>query len=694
MTKLIGVDVGGTFTDIIYYDTESSQTFIHKILSNNKDPSVAILQGITELCERNDIPKSAIDKIYHGTTVATNAVLEYKGARTGMITTKGFRDILHIGRHQRPEHYSIRQEIPWQSRPLVKRQYRQVVAERIVPPAGDVIVDLDENEVRNIARKFRQQGVESIAICFLFSYLNPAHEERARQLVLDEYPEAYVTTSSTVSAQFREFERFTSCAMNAFIGPLIREYVNRLSLKLEQSGFDSKLHIMLSNGGVASAGMVADIPIKTLLSGPAAGVLSGVRTSRTSGRRKLITFDVGGTSADICLINNGHFSESSARDTWIAGYPVVIPMIDIHTIGAGGGSIAYLDEGGSFRVGPESAGAQPGPAAYKRGGERPTTTDANVVLGRLDKDNFLGGEMELDTEASLRVVTELAGQLNMSPSETAEGIITILNNNMANAISSRTVQKGHDPREYSLVAFGGCGPLQAVEVAQLLGIPEVIVPEFPGIGSAVGLLTTDIKYDLVKTELQNSEALDLERLNNNLGEMARSLRNQFSRDGIAESEITFRRYAELRYAGQGYELRVELVDGYIDQAACNRVFETFHQQHQAEYGHAFPEMPIEIVNTRVLGLAATEKIGESGISIHGSLAQALVKKNECLFRVGGKLVTVETAFYQRDRLPLSKTIDGPAIILQKDTTTVVPPGTSFIRHPGGDLIINVGARND
>ena len=688
MSKLIGIDVGGTFTDIVYYDSERDNTLIHKVPSNNADPSIAILRGLAEICERNSIDPGEIDKIYHGTTVATNALLEYKGSETGMITTRGFRDVLHIGRHQRPEHYSIRQEIPWQSRPLVKRQYRKTVNERITPPSGNILVALAEEEVRVIARYFKKEDVKSIAICFLFSYLNPEHEERARELVLEEYPGAYVTTSSSVSAQFREFERFTSCAVNAFIGPLIRDYINRLTEKLVNSGFICQLHIMLSNGGLATAKMVSDLPVKTLLSGPAAGVLCGIRAGQTSGRNKLITFDVGGTSADLCLLDDGKYNEASARDTWIAGYPVLVPMIDIHTIGAGGGSIAYVDGGGTFRVGPESAGAQPGPAAYNRGGQMPTTTDANVVLGRLDKENFLGGEMDLDIDASFRVIGELAKNLNLGVEEAAEGVITILNNNMANAIRSRTIQKGHDPREYSLVAFGGCGPLHAVEVANILNIPEVIVPEFPGIGSAIGLLTTDIKYDLVKSELQESGSLNLERLNENLDSIRKSLESQYSEDGISAENVVFKRYVELRYSGQGYELRINIPSGEIDRSVIDKVFDSFHQQHNLEYGHSFPDMPIEIVNTRVMGFAATDKIGMPETQQDGSLKSALIKKKDCIFRVNGKLDTFVTAFYHRNLLPVSEQLEGPAIILQKDTTIIVPPQTGFVRHPGGDLIIN------
>ena len=343
--QLIGVDVGGTFTDIVFTDTDANRTIIHKVPTTPGDPSDGVMTGLAELCERNGIDRGAIDHVLHGTTIATNAVLEYNGARTGMVTTKGYRDILHIGRHQRPQHYSIMQEIPWQDRPLVRRRHRKTVAERLVPPRGEVEVPLDEDGVRQAARALKREAVEAIAVCFLFSYIDPRHEERAAEIIREEYPEAFVTTSSSISPQFREFERFTTAAMNAFIGPKVRTYVTRLADRITEAGFSADLHIMGSNGGVATAQMVSDRPVFTLLSGPAAGVLGGAWCGALSGRDDLITFDIGGTSADIGIVSGGRFGEATARDTWIAGYPLVVPMIDIHTIGAGGGSIAHRDSG-------------------------------------------------------------------------------------------------------------------------------------------------------------------------------------------------------------------------------------------------------------------------------------------------------------------------------------------------------------
>ena len=692
--KLIGVDVGGTFTDLVFTDTDADKTIIHKVPTTPHDPSEGVMNGLLELCERNGIDRAEIDHVLHGTTIATNAVLEHDGAVTGMVTTKGYRDILHIGRHQRPQHYSIMQDIPWQDRPLIKRRHRLTVAERIAPPKGEVLVPLDEDEVRAAARTLKESGVEAISVCFLFSYIDPTHEERAKAIIQEEYPEAFVTTSSEISPQFREFERFTTAAMNAFVGPKVRNYVRHLEESIAAKGLKADLHIMGSNGGVATAALVAERPVLTLLSGPAAGVLGGAWCGALSDRNRLITFDVGGTSADIGIVTDGRFGEATARDTSIDGFPLMVPMIDIHTIGAGGGSIAWRDAGGTFRVGPRSAGSQPGPAAYGRGGTLPTVTDANVVLGRLSKDNFLGGEMSLDGEAAEKVISEFAKKIGLSTNECAEGILTIINASMANAIRSRTVQKGIDPREYALVAFGGAGPLHGAEVAAELGIKEVIVPPYPGITSAVGLLTTDHKYDAIKTAFQLEGSVDMDRLNQDFDAMEDSLRKQFLAEGLSDDEISFERAGDFRYAGQGYELRIEFPGEKVSDAVLAQVFDRFHQMHLAEYGQNYPDTPVELVNARVTGVGRMPKIQAAKLSggPDRSLEKALVRSDSSMFRVDGELQRFDTPYYRRDLLPLDQDIAGPAIILQKDTTTVVPPACSFRADESGNLFIRVGGK--
>ena len=688
---LMGVDVGGTFTDLVVTNTESSDSKIHKIPTTPEDPSQGVIDGLLEVCSQFDINPGDVRHILHGTTIATNAVLEYEGAKTGLITTAGYRDILHIGRHQRPQHYSIMQDIPWQDRPLVRRAQRLTVTERLVPPNGDVLIPLDEPAVRKAAQQLRNNGVDAIAVCFLFSYLNPAHEDRAREIIQSEHPDCFVTTSHSVSPQFREFERFTTAAMNAFIGPKVRTYVHELASILTRQGFtQAELHVMGSNGGVATAQMVTEKPVLTLLSGPAAGVMGGGLSGQSVERSNLITFDVGGTSADIGLIVKNTYSEATARDTWIGGYPVMAPMIDIHTIGAGGGSIAYIDDGGAFRVGPESAGATPGPAAYGHGGDRPTVTDAHLVLGRLIEGRFLGGEMNLDLPAANRVIDRLAGELDLDRAETADGIMAIINANMANAIRSRTVQKGHDPRGFSLVAFGGAGPLHGVDVARILGIPEVIIPPYPGITSAVGLLTTDLKYDAIRTEFQISDQVDADRLTRDFDRMQTELAVQFKQDGLQPSDITYHRSGDLRYVGQGYELRVPFTTGNVDAASLSHVFEVFQSIHLSEYGHIFEDSPIEIVNIRLTGSGNMPKIKLQ--SAAASRDSQPLDSRPCFFRSDGILQQQDTVLYQRETLASKQRIHGPAIILQKDTTIVIPPGASAINDPSNNLLIDTGVQ--
>lgn len=688
--KLFGVDVGGTFTDVIFTDTEKRITNIHKVPTTSEDPSIGVVQGIRELCEKERINKQDVSFVFHGTTIATNTVLEYDGAKTGMITTKGFRDVIHIGRHQRPQNYSIMQDIPWQDRPLVQRRHRRPVTERMGPKKDEEILPLDETEVRQAILELKEQKVDSIVVNFLFSYINPSHEERVKEIIQEEYPEVFITTSSDIAPQFREFERFTTASVNGFVGPKVKRYIDRLKSRLNESDISAELRIMCSNGGVATPETVSQKPAYTLLSGPAAGVLGGLWTGELSNRNRLITFDVGGTSADIGILTDKGYTESSARDTSIAGYPVIVPMIDIHTIGAGGGSIAYLDDGGAFKVGPRSAGSRPGPACYGHGGTKATVTDANVVLGRLVDDNFLGGEMSLYSNASFKVIDKLSEELRLDRDKTAEGILTLMNNNMANAIREKTIQKGEDPREFSLVAFGGAGPLHAVEVARILNIPEVIIPLYPGINSATGLLTTDLKYDVTKTEFMLSNGMDHRQLNNDVKNLKAQLTEQLKKDGVPNSKIQVKTHADCRYVGQGYELNIDLPEGSLNEHNMKEAFDKFHNTHELEYGHKFLESTIEIVNIRVTGIGEMPKIKKPTSIQNSTLEKALIKKGEAIFNVNGDLKKVETNFYQRNLIPSEMDIYGPCIVFQKDTTTVIPPYASAKVEENGNMIIKVG----
>ncbi|GAA6202972.1 hydantoinase/oxoprolinase family protein [Aquicoccus sp. SU-CL01552] len=672
---VVGVDVGGTFTDLILADLAKQKLTIHKTPSTPANPAIGVVTGLRAICDKAGITSAEIDSLFHGTTVGTNAMLEHDGAVTGMITNDGFRDILHIGRHQRPQHYSIMQDLPWQNRPLIRRRHRHTVAGRL-DATGAELLALDEQAVRAAAREMIAQGVESVLVGFLFSYVNPVHERRAAEIVQEEMPDAFVTTSSGVAPQFREFERFTTAAMSAFIGPKVRRYIDELQAELHAQGLKGELHVMTSSGGVATPEMISEKPASTLLSGLVAGVRGGAWIGNHAGSDRLITLDIGGTSADIGIIVDGRLADADTRSASIAGFPVMLPMIDIHTIGAGGGSIAYLDRGGAFRVGPESAGADPGPAAYGKGGDLPTVTDANLVLGRLAPQNFLGGDMTLDADASRRVIGKLADQLGRSPEETAEGALTVLNSNMANAIRSRTVQKGIDPREFTLSGFGGAGPLHAAEVAGMLGVRRVLIPPHPGITSAMGLLTADLEYHALRTAFAVKGSIDHARLTALFDDMQAELSGIFDRDGVPVEKRRMLREGDLRYVGQGYELKIDIPDGPLDETVLEQVWQAFHDRHRAEYGHAFEQAPIEIVTVKLRGLGEVEKLGTPP-EAEGPVAASSVGQGQCVFRVDETLKSFETPYYDRTCLPVGEPMQGPAILLQTDSTTVVPPDWSF-----------------
>ena len=690
--KLIGVDIGGTFTDLILADVALSQTWIHKVPTTVADPSIGMMAGIATLCQMAQTDYAAIEHVLHGTTIATNTLLTHDGARTGMITTQGYRDIVHIGRHQRPQHYSIMQDIPWQARPLVKRRDRKVVAERL-DPKGQELTPLNEAEARAAILELKAAGVDSIAICFLNSYFDSRHEDRVAALAQELFPEAFITTSASIFPQFREFERFTTACINAFVGPKVKRYIDNLSRRLKEQSVRGELHIMRSNGGVATAEVAGAQPVTLLLSGLAAGVLGGAAAGERSSRDRLITFDMGGTSTDIGLVTERGFAEATARDTWIAGYPVMVPMIDVHTIGAGGGSIAYVDDGGAFRVGPRSAGAEPGPVCYAKGGTEVTVTDANVVLNRLDPDHFLGGEMAIYPDRAFAAVQALADQVGLDLYETAAGIVTIVNNNMANAIRSRTIQKGQDPRQFALVAQGGAGPLHAAEVALSLGIPEVIVPRYPGITSAMGLLTTDLKHDLIQNEFVLSTAPNLDKLNADLRSLEDQVKAQLRADGFSDDQMTLQRFADCRYVGQGYELRALIPGGELAEATLQQVWQQFHELHTAEYGHAFPENVVELVTLRVTGTGPMPKLAGLPVPTEGDVKDAWLKTAVTYFRVNGQLEKYSTNFFERDRLPVGGEIEGPAVIFQKDSTILLPPHSHTTVEANGNLLIRLAAES-
>jgi 5-oxoprolinase (ATP-hydrolysing)/N-methylhydantoinase A len=690
--KRLGVDVGGTFTDLIYVDDEAGTVLVHKLPTTPEDPSQGTVRGIEELTARAGESPSSLDQVFHGTTIATNIVIEHNGARVGMITTEGYRDILHIARHKKPFNFSNYQDLPWQRYPIVRRRDRLTVPERIAKD-GSVLVPLDEERARAQVRALKEAGVEAVSVCFLFSFLNPAHEQRVAEIVREEFPEAFLSVSSEVLPQYREYERFSTVCLNAFVGPKVATYVGRLQDQLTGLGVRTGLHLMTSASGVATAEAATKRPVNLLMSGPVAGVVGGIWAGRQAGYDNVITLDVGGTSADIGLAQDGRLRMKHLLDTKVGPYQAMIPMVDVDTIGAGGGSIAYVDAGGIFRVGPRSAGAEPGPACYGRGGADATATDAMVNLGWLPAEDFLGGGMRLQPELARRAFEEgPARALGMSVEEASMGAVQILTHSMVQSIEENSVRKGYDPRDFALVAEGGAGPLFAAQIAIEVGTPFVLVPPYPGVTAAMGLLATDMVYEEVTTTYQRLSTLDAPALQRAFEELEERARVQLEDDGIPPDRLVIQRIAECRYLGQGYELRVDVPSGMIDHEWSDTVRADFHDIHEREYSRRFEESDIEIPNVRVRGIGLMPPLETPEVE-HGDTSPdaALRRETEAWFRVGGELRKVPTRAYERAALRAGNRIDGPAIVLQYDSTTVVPPGVEAHVDRFGNIVIEVGA---
>ena len=650
---LVGVDTGGTFTDIVLL--QEGNIRIHKVLSTPADPSSAILQGLAHLGVAQNL-----DVLVHGSTVATNAVLEHKGAVTGLITTAGFRDVLEIGRQTRPKLYAINvQKVP----PLVPRSLRLEVNERL-NERGEVLIELDEASLQTAIRTLQEAGVEAVAISLLFSFINPKHERIVTEAV--RAANLYVSPSCEVLPEFREYERTSTVVLNAYVGPLIDRYLARLESELSQH---TVLRIMQSNGGSILSSTARREAARTLLSGPAAGVVGAAFVAKTSGFTQTITLDIGGTSTDVALVN-GSISETT--DGAIGGYPTKLPMIDIHTVGAGGGSIAYFDTGGALRVGPVSAGANPGPAAYGRGGTQATVTDANLVLGRLLPEAFLGGTMSLDSKRAHDVVAHIAERLGTTVEEAALGIIRVVNANMEAAIRLISVERGCDPRQFTLVAFGGAGPLHACELAAALGIPRVLIPTTPGVLSALGMLTADTLKDYVRTVMVAAEDAQ-SAVEEVFAELAEQGRADLVREGIAVEHITIERYVDIRYIGQSYELVVPF-ESSIAQATTN-----FHSAHELRFGYSDPGERVQVVNVRLKarGLAQPPQLeryeSKQGATPTPTSMQDVVFMDSQRSAISSSYRTYHVPVYEREILEPGNILTGPAIITQYDTTTVLPP---------------------
>jgi N-methylhydantoinase A len=688
----VGVDVGGTFTDLILTDDATGRVMTYKVASTPQDQSIGVMQGIQELCNLAAMPLADISQVLHGTTVATNIMIEKSGATVGMITTRNYRDILHIARHKKVENFSIQQDLPWQSNPLVKRRYRLTVTEKLAAPDGQVKLKLNEAEVRAAAVRLKEARVDTVIICLLFAFLNDTHEQRAKDIVQEVWPEALVYTSSEVVPQIREYERFSTTAVNAYIAPRVIQYVNNLQGRLHDLGLRGEL-LLQSYGGVASARAVCSKPVTLLKSGPAGGVLAAAWWGELEQISNLISIDIGGTSADISVLPNLKPRIINARDAQVSGYAVMIPMIDVETIGAGGGSIAYLDAGGAFRVGPRSAGADPGPACYGKGGNDPCVTDAHVVLGRLDAESFLGGEMQLDQTLSQEAVArQIADALHLSVAEAAAGIIKVINNNMALAIRASSVRKGIDPREYTLFTAGGAGPLHAVELADLIGAARVVVPNYPGITAAVGLLVGDLQYEYMRSQPVRLDQVDLshiDELNHTLEALEAQAREDLTADGIRPDLMAFERVADCRYVGQGFELRTPIPSGKLDHASVSELIQTFHHTHKIEYDHDFETNPVEIVTLRVIGIGKTAPFELPRLNRGGrqNPEAAITARKPTYFEVNGELTLYDSPRYRRSELLAADRLDGPAIITQRDSTTIIPPHWMATVSDHGSLIL-------
>jgi N-methylhydantoinase A/oxoprolinase/acetone carboxylase beta subunit len=690
--RRLGVDVGGTFTDLLIVDEERGEVAVEKVPTTVHDPAEGVLAGARSVIAAASLSPSEVDDVLHGTTIATNVLLERDGARTGMITTEGFRDILHTARHRRPLTFSIQQEIPWQEHPLVPRERRLTVRERIVPPRGDVEVELDEDAVREAGQRLAQAGVEAVAVCFLFSFLNPSHEQRVLEILRSSMPAVYVFLRSDIAPRYREYEAFSTTALSAYVGPRTNRYLDRLAGGLTEIGCGAELRVMTSAGGVATVDGATRRPANLLMSGPVAGLMGGLWAGRLAGLREVITLDVGGTSADIGVAPGGELRLKHLLDTSVAGYHAMIPMAELDTIGAGGGSLAYVDETGMFHVGPRSAGAVPGPACYARGGTRPTVTDAMLVLGKLRPESFLGGAMEVDPELARRALRKhVCEPLGVDLEEAAASTVGVITHSMVQAIELNSVQKGYDPRDFALVALGGAGGLFACDIAAEMSIPRVLVPPHPGITSALGLLATDTVYEQSSTEMCPLLELDWDRVKAQYERLDERGREQLARDGVRGAAVELRHYADCRYANQGYELMVEVpsLDGSPDEWAA-AVAEEFGSEHERQYSRRLSGT-VELVNLRVMAIGRRPELRwptpEQG---DGRPERALRHEQDVVFLVDGRRERCRTGFYDRGALRAGDVVPGPAVIEQFDATTVVSPGVEGRVDTYGSLLLEIG----
>jgi N-methylhydantoinase A len=671
-----GIDIGGTFTDLVLLDDSTGERALGKVLTTPDDPSEAVEKGLVELLEREDVAATQLNTIIHGTTLVTNALIERKGVRTALLTTEGFRDAVAIGTEHRYDMYDIFIEKP---EPLVPRNLRYGVRERSLDD-GSVLLELDEEQVRSISAELREREVRAVAVSFLHSFRNPAHERRVAEILAEEAPEIMVSLSSEVAPEIREYERTSTTIANVYVRPLVERYLQDLEERLRRLGFEGSLYIMLSNGGTASVETAREFPVRLLESGPAAGALAAAFYGQETGFSEVLSFDMGGTTAKACLIEGGEPLASSEYEVARvyrfkkgSGLPVKTSVIEMIEIGAGGGSIARVGALNLPKVGPESAGAEPGPACYGRGGGEPTVTDADLLLGYLDPDFFLGGKMRLDRDAALRAIEEkIARPLGLDTVEAAWGIHQVVNENMANAARVHAIERGKDPRAYPLFAFGGAGPVHAYRVARTLGVPGFVAPLGAGATSAFGFLCAPLSFDLVRSLYGRLDELDWSEVNGALESLESEGRDLLRASGVADADIRVRRLCEMRYTGQGHEVTVELPDGKLGPDDAGRLTALYRKEYRRLYNREGPDVPLEALTWRVEVVAPRPEIrleGEEGSSHTSDEAQKGAREIYLPEDGGFREVPV----YDRYRLEPGAIFEGPAVVEERESTVVLGP---------------------
>ena len=696
----IGVDIGGTFTDGTLVDSSTGQVTTSKVLTTPVDPASGFISAVNKLLGvNNEVDPDEIEHVVHATTVATNAIIEGKTAKTAFVTTEGFRDMLEIARQIRPSLYDLQFEKP---KPLVPRQLCFEIPERL-DAKGNVVTPLDEKALAQIVDQIAETGVTAIAVCLLHSYRNPYHEQKVGEAIKAKIPDVKLSLSSEIVPEFREYLRASTTVINSAVAPIVSTYLASIIEKLHSANINSELLVMQSNGGVYPAESASESPVFMVESGPAAGAVAAASIGSELGYPNVISFDMGGTTAKASLIRDGQpnitkdYSVGGAAQSGTgafggaSGYPIRTPVVDLVEIGAGGGSIAWVDSGGALRVGPQSSGADPGPVCYGLGGKEPTITDANLILGRLDPNYFAGGEMTLDTEAANNAISEYCAEpLGLSIEAAAHGIVEIANTAMVNALRLVSVQRGHDPRDFILMGFGGAGPAHVVRLAEQAGIPQVLIPAEPGTTSALGLLVTDVRMESSATLIERADQIELSKITNEFERLENSGRIAHSSAASASGEPIFERSIEMRYWGQSFELSVPVPDRkIIDADWMSELIESFHESHNTAYGFRADDEPVELVNLRLTTIGKIARPQLRKLDIISPDAKVAIKgKRPVYFGTdSSKGGVIHTTVYDRPKLPAGSVFNGPAIVEEPDCTTVIQPSWSVTVDDFGNLLI-------